>query len=531
MKRHVAIARAVTVRVGQVAVALAATTGTAEVAAQERPSLVVLLTVDQLRPDYLDRFAPDLTGGFARLARDGAFFTEAWHDHAMTWTAPGHATLWSGRFPAHNGIVSNALGVPDPAHPLIGGALGPGASPARFHGTALYDWLRAAEPDARMLAVSRKDGGAILSVGSARVPTFWWATQGMFTTSTYYTDTLPTWVAHWNERVARADWRDRVWSLALPEAAYPEPDDLTWEGVGAGRPSTFPHRMESIRRLANFPWMDSLTLDLALTGARELALGRSAPPDLLAVGLSTLDVVGHHFGPDSREVHDHFVRLDRWLGAFMAELERDLGDGSVLYVLSSDHGITSMPEALNARGVSRAGHIDLAASLRRIAGPTMERRPDAFGIRLQGGLVLADTAALRAAGIGVRELATEIARGFADLPGVDRTFTPWTLAVTPEADQAAGQWRRTIPPSYGWIALAEPEEGWVLGTNLGAQHGTPLRENMIVPVFFLGAGIPSARIDRPIRTVDVAPTVAALLGVSPTEPVDGVPLIELSSGR
>ena len=259
--------------------------------AQDRPALVVLLTVDQLRPDYLDRFASDLTGGFARLAREGAFFTRGMQDHAITSTAPGHATLWSGRFPANTGIISNDLGVPDPSHPLVDGADGPGASPHRFRGTALYDWLHAADEETRMLSVSRKDRGAILPVGTARVPTFWWSADGRFTTSTYYSDTLPTWVTRWNDRLKRAQWSGRTWSLALPEQAYPEPDDRPYEGVGAGRGNTFPHRMGSIRDLEDFPWMDSLTLELALTGMRELELGRRGATDLMAVSLSTLDAI------------------------------------------------------------------------------------------------------------------------------------------------------------------------------------------------------------------------------------------------
>src|SRR3989475_10288744 len=131
------------------------------VAAPPQPKLLVVITVDQLRPDYLDRYRTQLNGGLAMLVKQGADFTEAYQDHAVTETAPGHSTILSGRWPAHTGIIRNTAGVQDSAAPLIGIA-GPGASPARFRGTELFDWLQAAEPKARALSVSRKDRGAIL---------------------------------------------------------------------------------------------------------------------------------------------------------------------------------------------------------------------------------------------------------------------------------------------------------------------------------------------------------------------------------
>jgi len=151
-----------------------------------RPRLVVLIAVDQLRGDYIPRFAPQLTGGLARFWREGAFFEQGRQDHAITETAPGHSTMLSGRWPNHTGIVTNLLGVDDQTAPLLEvKEAGHGASPRRFRGTTLYDWLRAADSGTRVLSVSRKDRGAILPVGRSKGDVYWFD-SGIFTTSTWY---------------------------------------------------------------------------------------------------------------------------------------------------------------------------------------------------------------------------------------------------------------------------------------------------------------------------------------------------------
>ncbi|HEY1952231.1 MAG TPA: alkaline phosphatase family protein, partial [Gemmatimonadaceae bacterium] len=211
-----------------------------QTAAIPAPSLIVLITVDQMRGDYMDRFASQLHGGLARLAR-GAWFTNAHHDHAITETAPGHATLLSGRFPRSTGIAANWAGVEDESAPLIGESGTMGASPRRFHGTTLVDWLRARDPQARALSVSMKDRGAILPIGRSRSEVYWYASDGRFTTSRYYRDTLPDWVSRFNARRLPQNLAGKSWTLLLPSDSYAEPDSVAVE-MG-GRNFLFPHQI------------------------------------------------------------------------------------------------------------------------------------------------------------------------------------------------------------------------------------------------------------------------------------------------
>ncbi len=198
--------------------------------AAERPTLVVFITVDQLRGDYHDRFASQLHGGLARLYR-GAVFTNAHQDHAITETAPGHASTLSGRFPASTGILMNSAGVSDSQAPLVGGG-GPGASPFRFRGSTLIDWMRVADPRSRALSVSRKDRGAILPLGRAHQPVFWYPGDGRFTTNDYYADTLATWLQEFNARGLAQSYAGRAWTPFLAEYVYPEPDFGLLENPG-----------------------------------------------------------------------------------------------------------------------------------------------------------------------------------------------------------------------------------------------------------------------------------------------------------
>src|SRR5256886_636615 len=368
-----------------------------------RPRLVVVITVDQLRPDYLDRYRPQLKSGLAMLLKQGAVFTEAYHDHAITETAPGHATILSGRWPAHTGIIRNLAGVQDSATPLIG-VTGIGASPARFRGAELFDWLKAAEPAARALSVSGKDRGAILPIGRAKEQVYWYV-GGVFTTSRYYADSLPLWVRVFNGERVPFRAAGTQWTLFLSERDYPEPDSVPYENQG--RDFVFPHRLPSDSGQAALafiatPTMDSLTLAFALEGTRALRLGVRGTTDLLAVSLSTTDYIGHAYGPDSREIHDQVLRLDRYLGRFFEQLFVRYGGGNVLIVLTADHGVTPFPERSRALGRSGAVRVTPDSLIQSVNAALDARAGGADWLVFESGMLMVPgRARLAAQGINV----------------------------------------------------------------------------------------------------------------------------------
>lgn len=511
-------------------VALAFAAGRAAAAQTPRasPALVVFITVDQMRADYFVRFGPQLKGGLKRLHDGGAFFVHGFQDHAITETAPGHASTMSGRFPVHTGISRNATGVTAPDSPLIA-ANDTGASPARFAGTTLTDWLRAARPDARVLSVSRKDRGAILPIGRAKTPVFWYArSNGILTTSRYYADTLPTWVERFNARKIPQSYAGKTWSLLLDGSAYPEPDDVPFEHGGTGR--TFPHTLAAdatmAREFVEYPWMDQLTLDFALQGVREMGLGAGDRTDLLAVSLSTTDAVGHRYGPDSRELHDQILRLDRSLGTFLDSLIAMRGSHSLLVALTSDHGVAPF-QALKSslypnHGAQRASvEVVWRAFQARLATAGVRQGDVTF--ELEGVFSIEEPEAVRRAGLNPDSLAVAFAREMRRVNGVARVDLMANLARADTIkDPIARRWLHMFEPGGRVRAVVtltpySTRESW---TN-AASHGQPYDYDANVPVLFWGAGVKPGVYPDVVRVVDMAPTLAELIGVTPLERLDG----------
>jgi len=300
---------------------------------------------------------------------------------------------------------------------------------------------------------------------------------------------------------------------------------------------TFPHRLPedpvaAAAMLPHFPWMDSLTLDLALAGVAALGIRtQDGRIDLLSLSLSSTDEVGHDFGPDSRELHDMLLRLDGYLAWFLDSLAVTTPRERLVLVLTSDHGTQAMPEqAAPIRG-QPAGRAWPRPMVRRVADELRERWRTDFGIRFDYGIVTADLVALRSRGIDPDSLSQSLAMAFRAEPYVDRVYTPRSLAAAPTGDPVTERWRHSIPTDFGWLVAVVPHEGttWDSWTT-GANHGTPWLMDVQVPIIFWGDGLRPQSVPRPVRTVDVAPTLARLIGVAPTQPLDGVVLPEVVGG-
>jgi predicted AlkP superfamily pyrophosphatase or phosphodiesterase len=516
---------------------------TAEAVAE--PALVVLVAVDQMRTDYIDRFGEQFTGGFRTLLQDGAVLTNARQDHAITTTAPGHAAMLSGLYPRDHGIVDNSWydrtlersqgSVSDPGQPLVGlpdPADGPGASPFQFRGTSLTGWLRDRFPDSIAVSVSRKDRSAILMAPEAEHVYWWHAPSGRFVTSAYYRDTLPGWV----EELNAADWLGAFaggsWELLAPESAYElsRPDDAEGERGPRGFGNVFPHPLPTDRRalassIQTTPFMDEATLDLARAAITALDLGGDGATDVLAVGLSSTDAIGHAFGPHSREVQDQLLRVDRMLGEFFDLVDQTVGLDRTLIVLTSDHGVVPLPEYSRELGED-AERVVMAEISRGINQHVGERLGDNLGEESwfrsgAAGWIHVDRDRAAELGVDADAIIAAAREHLESRTDVAAVFSRQELLEDrePSSELELLVRRSFYADRVGDLYLVhQPLSQW---GGSAATHGSPYDYDRRVPLIFRGPGIRPGLYDEPAAVVDIAPTLAAILGLEAPAGLEG----------
>jgi len=506
-------------------VASSVTARAQQTAPAQPPSLVVFIAVDQMRADYLERFGAQFTGGLKRLYGGGAVMTQAFHDHAITETAPGHSVMLSGRFPRGTGIVTNTLGVPDSTAPMVGGG-GPGASPRRFRGTVLMDWMTAKDDRSHGLSVSRKDRGAILPMGRAKQSVFWYATDGRFTTSTYYGSSLPEWVDQFNAKQIGRKYAGHVWNLLLPASEYREVDDVQYENLGRGN-TTFPHPMpgdsaQAARLLTEFPEMDSVIAQFALAGVTAMKLGAGPQTDLLSVSFSTTDAVGHRYGPESREIHDQILRLDRTLGTFIDSLYKLRDSARIVFALTADHGVGPLPEIRAEREHKPIERPDVIPVLNQIDLDLKARGDNAGALIYEDDIILLNRRQLSRIKVNADSLLGVVARAVRAIPGIQRVDTVRTLAgKDTTTDYVARRWLHMLPADLpADLVVTMNPYAYVASVEMST-HGTPHDYDAQVPVIFYGPPFVPGKYPSRALVADIAPTLASVIGVTPTEKLDG----------
>lgn len=495
-----------------------------------------------MRADYLDRFALHFgEEGFRRLMRTSVLYEKARHTHAITETAPGHATLFTGAEPRIHGIIGNSwldeegrdvASVLDTEHWLLAPGLPAGQlvgrSPHRLEVPTVGDaLLQATAGRARVVGVSLKDRGAILPAGRGGTA-FWWGSEG-FVTSTYYFEESPPWLAAHQKEHPLGGYLTQAWSLALPEDQYFLPPSLRREGHEALWGEGFPHRASEgaspSSLLKTSPFGDVAVFDLARRVLREFELGADEVPDLLSISLSATDYIGHFYGPRSREMEDQLVRLDAELARFLHFVDELVGE-EVLVVLSADHGVEDSPEAWQEAGL-RGGRLteDAVAAVVKSA-LTEEYGSARYFQSVASPYVYLDRAGVEGSGRSLAEVRRTVAKA---LSGVELIF--WARPV----DELAGiteveqQVARSVEESRGGDVYVVPKPGvhFVQEASLFATHGTPWARDQHVPLLFSSPDIQPARVLRPVDVRSVAATVSDLLGIEAPAAHQGEALVEV----
>lgn len=438
--------------------------------------LGVVVVVDQMRPEYLDR--SDLpNGGFRRLREGGARFMNARHLHIPTETGPGHAAISTGRTPSVHGIVANdwydrAAG----AETYCFADSVYGLGPQHMMGPTLADWLKAADPKARVFSVSGKDRAAIALGGRKADAVLWFDKKtGEFTTSPYYR--RPAWLAAFNAELRK--------KALLP--------------VRAGRVSA---------DLIASPSFDSaLDLLVAELVARE-RLGRGPGTDLLLIGYSATDYVGHRYGVEAKEMDAQLTELDRILGLLLARAEKASG-GSLALALSADHG--AIPAVAGARRLDGKEFVVALEKTLQEKWPTAGRN---WILSAQAPHLYLDRVLAGSTGLSWPDFKRAAARELSGLDGVARVLSDDEASSLPASDPLAATFRRSLYASRsGDLQLIVAENAFIHDQNTGTSHGSPWDNDARVPLLFWGRGVKAGRVEAPAAVQDLAPTLGRLLGL------------------
>ncbi len=534
------------------------------------PKLAIVIAVDQLRADYLIRFRPYFgEGGFKRLLEGGADFQDAHYRHAITHTAPGHALILSGVYSNVHSIVGNEWLDPeswesvncmeDPAAPLVGidpAEMGPvaaarpdktGRSLKNFHATTVTDQVKLRYgAQSKVFAASNKDRAAML-LGGKLADGVYWDENGRFVTSRAYRDALPAWVVAFNaEKRCHAAF-GKTWDRLLEPALYEKvqgPDDAPGEETGLGLGRTFPHKITGgkdtitptfFTAFDNSPFSAEFLGEFVQRALVEEKLGHHTATDVLCVSFSQVDAAGHSYGPDSQEVMDSMLRLDRVLAALLDRVDREVGLAHCVVVLTADHGATPTPEHVRAaRPGTPAGRVK-PADLDTAAKKALDA---AFG-PLPGKELwcLRDTyayflrpAALAAKKISASDAAKVLKAGLLTVPGVANAFTrDEILAVEPEGDTVLAKERRSYNAARGRDVMFVLQPYFIIKSGTGTGHGQPYDDDDHVPIVWWGAGVPRGVHPERVGVEDLAPTLAALLGVPAPPEAKGRRLFEVGA--
>jgi predicted AlkP superfamily pyrophosphatase or phosphodiesterase len=521
------------------------------------PKLVVVISIDQFRMDYVDRFASQYlparsggkVGGFRYLSEQGAFFTDAHYTHVPTGTGPGHSAILTGSGPATNGIVGNewydratkktVYCADDPLSKTVGGPSSP-MSPRNLLVSTVGDELKmATNGRSKVVGVALKDRASIFLAGHAADTVIWFDTiNGAWVTSTFYANRLPDWVTKINAMTVPELGIKRVWTPMLPNEAY------SWTRPAPFAPQDakpiFTHALgpdnpkNRYRNWTTSPFGQQYVFDTATAAIDGEGLGKDDVPDLLAINLSTNDYIGHAYGPNSPEVMDISVATDRMLSQFFNAINEKVGLKNVTIVITADHGVLPIVEeaknqyklpAMRIDGKKLVEAVNAEVSKTYGAGEWIESF-DEPNVYLNRDLIASK-------GVAPALVQTAVAEAMMKQNGIHAAFTRDQVlnGRLPGWDFCKAVYNSFNVSRSGDVLVFE-NPGNYFGGGTGTGHGSPWAYDRHVPILVSGFGVRPGRVSRRVAVTDIAPTLCRLLRVELPTGCTGTVLSEaLSPGN
>ncbi len=500
----------------------------------QKPKLVVGLVIDQMRWDYLYRYeALYSPNGFKRLLKEGFTAENTLIPYLPTYTAVGHTCIYTGSVPAITGIVGNNWYDPyeqkgvyctdDSTVNTVGNTGKAGKmSPANLWTTTITDELRLATNfKSKVIGVALKDRGAILPAGHSANAAYWYD-AGKWISSTHYMTALPGWVTKFNDKDLAGKYMGNDWNTLLPADKYDlsTEDDKPYENTIRGEKTvTFPHKLSAIDAKDKYeafrttPFANSFTFDFAKAAVENEMLGKNSVTDFLAVSISSTDYVGHTFGPNSVEIEDTYLRLDRDIADFLNYLDVKIGKGNYTLFLSADHGAAHIPSFLAEHNIP-GGAFEDAGILKELNTKIEEK----FAVKKAVQTVMNYQVYLNKKGIQEQGKTIDEITGFiiGTLKAKDFIINAVELDELQEASLPQPQKDMMIngynPKRSGDIQFTF-KPGYFDGWTKGTTHGAWNPYDAHIPCLFFGWGVKPGKTYRTTSMADIAPTIAALLKI------------------
>jgi len=502
----------------------------------DKPKLVVGIVVDQMRYDFLYRYSEKYSsGGFKRLMNEGFNCRNNHYDYAPTVTAAGHAAIFTGSIPAISGIIGNewfnqktgksVYCVEDSSVRTVGSDSKAGLmSPKNLLVSTITDQLKIANNfQSKTIGIALKDRGSILPAGHTANAAYWFDSKnGAWITSSYYMNDLPQWVKDFNSMKMPQKYMAEGWKTLLPIEKYSEStaDNQAYEAKLSGeKTATFPHELAAqsgvnlLEVIRTTPFGNTLTKDFALAAIQSENLGKSPKTDFLTISFSSPDYVGHAFGPNSIEVEDTYLRLDKDIEEILTSLDNSLGKGNYLVFLSADHGVADVPGFWQSQKLP-AGVMDATISSREVKTALKT----AFG---EGEFIIAEDNSqlylnanlMEEKKISYTQIYEIVRKTLLKRDDVADVIDLHNLANSTLPDYQLSYVKNGFNPRRSGDIMLVLNPSWFAGRKQGTTHGSLYRYDTHVPLLFYGWKVKSGETTLRTNISDISPTVADLLNI------------------
>ncbi|WP_297799239.1 alkaline phosphatase PafA [uncultured Polaribacter sp.] len=505
---------------------------------QQEPKLIVGIVIDQMRYDYLTRFSDRYSeNGFKRLLKNGFSIENAYYNLIPTYTAVGHASIYTGTTPDNHGIISNnwydkflkktIYCVDDDIYRTVGNNSDAGKkSPSRMYTTTVTDQLHLAQNmNGKTIGIAIKDRSAILPAGHTANAAYWFhgKQKGQWISSNFYMENLPNWVTDFNNSDKANNYLKTPWNTLYNINTYTNSiiDNNLFEGKFKGETATsFPHDIPNLKVtngnfdiLKGIPAGNSFTADFAKAAILGENLGKSEFTDFLAVSFSSTDYIGHQFGPASKEIEDTYLRLDKDIADLLSFLDKQIGRNKYTVFLTADHAAVDVPAYLQSLKIP-AHYFDIQ-KFKQSALEITKKYFNSIELieNISNYQIFLNKQKIESLGLDKNKVADKLVEEILNFEGIYKAVTARTLQTTRFFDGIMNSLQNGYNQKISGDVMMIPYPATLIRGRTGTSHGSGYSYDTHIPLIFYGNGIKKGVSKSKYEIIDIAPTIANLLRI------------------